>query len=407
MSYAKVKLGGYIDILSGFAFKSKDFTDTGIPVIKIKNVQPPYVTLEDLSYVPNDIAEKSQKFLLQYNDVLIALTGSHINQMASVVGRVARVKYSLPSLLNQRVGKITSKNNALCDIDFVYYYLSQNKVKIQLAREAGGAANQANISPSDVKDLEIPFPCIEIQRRIADILSAYDNLIENNQKQIKLLEEAARRLYKEWFVYLRFPGHETTPVVDGVPEGWEQQSLGRIASVLRRGISPKYDDNGKYFVISQKCIRRSIMDISEVRRESRDYSLELNLQDKDTVICSTGTGTLGRVGQVFGVYQNTTFDSHVTLVRTKEYQNFIYQSIKYQQEFLMGMGRGSTNQQELYRGVIEGLLILVPTQEILNKADNILSAIHDKITALNSQIGLLVEARDRLLPKLMSGEIEV
>jgi type I restriction enzyme S subunit len=407
MSYAKVKLGGYIDILSGFTFKSKDFTDTGIPVIKIKNVQPPYVTLEDLSYVPNDIAEKSQKFLLQYNDVLIALTGSHINQMASVVGRVARVKYSLPSLLNQRVGKITSKNNALCDIDFVYYYLSQNKVKIQLAREAGGAANQANISPSDVKDLEIPFPCIEIQRRIADILSAYDNLIENNQKQIKLLEEAARRLYKEWFVDLRFPGHETTPVVDGVPEGWEQQSLGRIASVLRRGISPKYDDNGKYFVISQKCIRRSIMDISEVRRESRDYSLELNLQDKDTVICSTGTGTLGRVGQVFGVYQNTTFDSHVTLVRTKEYQNFIYQSIKYQQEFLMGMGRGSTNQQELYRGVIEGLLILVPTQEILNKADNILSAIHDKITALNSQIGLLVEARDRLLPKLMSGEIEV
>lgn len=407
MSYAKVELGGYIDILSGFTFKSKDFTDTGIPVIKIKNVQPPYVTLEDLSYVPNDIAEKSQKFLLQYNDVLIALTGSHINQMASVVGRVARVKYSLPSLLNQRVGKITSKNNALCDIDFVYYYLSQNKVKIQLAREAGGAANQANISPSDVKDLEIPFPCIEIQRRIADILSAYDNLIENNQKQIKLLEEAARRLYKEWFVDLRFPGHETTPVVDGVPEGWEQQSLGRIASVLRRGISPKYDDNGKYFVISQKCIRRSIMDISEVRRESRDYSLELNLQDKDTVICSTGTGTLGRVGQVFGVYQNTTFDSHVTLVRTKEYQNFIYQSIKYQQEFLMGMGRGSTNQQELYRGVIEGLLILVPTQEILNKADNILSAIHDKITALNSQIGLLVEARDRLLPKLMSGEIEV
>lgn len=91
MSYTTVKLGEYIDILSGFAFKSKDFIDTGIPVIKIKNVQPPYVTLEDLSYVSDDIAEKNQKFLLQYNDVLIALTGSHINQMASVVGRIARV----------------------------------------------------------------------------------------------------------------------------------------------------------------------------------------------------------------------------------------------------------------------------------------------------------------------------
>ena len=109
MSYATVKLGEYIDILSGFAFKSKDFTDTGIPVIKIKNVQPPYVTLEDLSYVPNDIAENSQKFLLRYNDVLIALTGSHINQMASVVGRIARVKYSLPSLLINVLGKLHLK----------------------------------------------------------------------------------------------------------------------------------------------------------------------------------------------------------------------------------------------------------------------------------------------------------
>ena len=195
--------------------------------------------------------------------------------------------------------------------------------------------------------------------------------------------------------------------MDGVPEGWGKQSLGEIASILRRGISPKYDNNGKYVVISQKCIRQSIMDISEARRESKEYLPELNLQDKDTVICSTGTGTLGRVGQVFGVYPDTTFDSHVTLIRTEEYQNFIYQSIKYQQEFLMGMGRGSTNQQELYRGVIEGLQLLVPTQEILNKAENMFSAIHDKITSLNTQIIALVEARDRLLPKLMSGKLEV
>ena len=193
-------------------------------------------------------------------------------------------------------------------------------------------------------------------------------------------------------------------VRDNVPDGWEQRSLGDVASILRRGISPKYDDNGKYLVISQKCIRQSIMDIREARRESKEYTPELNLQDKDTVICSTGTGTLGRVGQVFGAYPDTTFDSHVTLVRTEQYPNFFYQAIKHQQDFLMGMGRGSTNQQELYRGVIEGLQLLIPTQKILNRAENMLSAIHDKITTLNSQIGLLVEARDRLLPKLMSGE---
>ena len=149
------------------------------------------------------------------------------------------------------------------------------------------------------------------------------------------------------------------------------------------------------------------MDISEARRESKEYEPKLNLQDKDTVICSTGTGTLGRVGQVFGAYPDTTFDSHVTLVRTERYSNFFYQAIKHQKDFLMGMGRGSTNQQVLYRGVIEGLQLLISPQETLNKAENMLSEIHDKITTLNPQMGLLVEVRDRLLPKLMSGEIEV
>ena len=238
-------------------------------------------------------------------------------------------------------------------------------------------------------------------------MAGYDDLIENNQKQIKLLEEAAQRLYKEWFVDLRFPGHETTPIVDGIPQGWERMVLSEVTSVLKRGISPKYSDNGKYSVINQKCIRSSIMDISESRRQEKEYAPTLNLQDSDTVICSTGTGTLGRVGRVYGDYPNTTFDSHVTLVRAKENPNYIYHVVKSQQEYLMGMGRGSTNQQELYRDVIERLVVLCPSQDILLKADRVLNAIHCKIKAVYLQNNLLVESRDRLLPKLMSGELEV
>ena len=200
MSYPTEKLGKYIDILSGFAFKSKDFSNTGVPVIKIKNITPPYVSLEDVTYVPNDIATQQKKFQVHYGDILIALTGSHINQMASVVGRIAKVNFFDKALLNQRVGKIYIVDDTSCNLDYVYYFLSQEKVKIELASKAGGAANQANISPTDVKNLQIPFPSKAIQDRIADILLAYDNLIENNQKQIKLLEEAAQRIYKEWFV---------------------------------------------------------------------------------------------------------------------------------------------------------------------------------------------------------------
>ena len=124
MEYPLDKLGKHIDILSGFAFKSTDFVSAGIPVIKIKNITPPSVSLDDLSYVTREIAQQQAKFQLKRGDVLIALTGSHINQMASVVGRVARVRYDDITLLNQRVGKVIITNPKDMNLDYVYYFLS-------------------------------------------------------------------------------------------------------------------------------------------------------------------------------------------------------------------------------------------------------------------------------------------
>ena len=236
---------------------------------------------------------------------------------------------------------------------YLYYFMNTDFIKESMVRSMVGATGRQRVNNDVFSRLDVTFPNIEIQRRIAEILSTYDDLIENNRKQIKLLEEAAQRLYKEWFVDLRFPGHENTKITDGVPEGWHKTTLAEIAAIIKRGISPKYADDGKYTVINQKCIRGSVMDITESRKQEKQYELTLNIQDCDTVICSTGTGTLGRVGQIYGDYPNTTFDSHVTLVRAKENPNFMYHVIKNQQEFLMGMGRGSTNQQELYRNVIE------------------------------------------------------
>lgn len=409
MKFEAQPLGKYIDIVSGYAFKSKDFVSSGIPIIKIKNITPPEVSLDDLSYIPVEIANSLPKFELNRGNVLIALTGSHINQMASVVGRVARVKYYTRSMLNQRVGKIVVNDETLCDLNYVYYYLSQEQVKISLARKAGGAANQANISPSDVKGLNIPFPSIEIQHHIADTLSAYYNLIENNQKQINLLEEAAMRLYKEWFVNLRFPGHENIPIVDGVPEGWNVVIVKDVSSLLRRGISPEYNDKGKSTVISQKCIRQFMVDLSNARLQDKDFSNEMKLSDGDVVICSTGTGTLGRVGQIFGDVGQCTFDSHVTLVRANKKigKNYLGQALKMQQSYFENMGKGSTNQTELSKIVVETVPILIPNSDILNQFEDCVQAMRAKMTNCNRAINVLQQARDKLLPKLMSGEIEV
>lgn len=294
----------------------------------------------------------------------------------------------------------------ISDVRFVKYCFDMLQ---RDCKQISQGTAQDNLSWQKLSTIKFPAPPIEIQSRIADILSAYDDLIENNRKQIKLLEEAAQRLYKEWFVDLRFPGYEHTKIVDGVPEGWEKKSVSSISSVLRRGISPKYNDQGNYTVINQKCIRQTVVLFDEARKQEKIYPEELNLQDSDTVICSTGAGTLGRVGQVFGNYDNTTFDSHVTLIRAKKEigQQYLFQSLKFNQSYFTDMGKGSTNQLELNRETIQNLAVFIPTKDIINRFELLAQALHDKITMLSNEIIRLQESRDRLLPKLMSGEMKI
>ena len=402
MKWGKVKVGDCCEVTSSKRIFFSEYVDSGVPFYRSKEIiessngqaisEPLFISQEKYDEIKNHFG------VPQSGDMLLTSVGT------IGVPYIVREK----DYFYFKDGNLTWFRNFSDELDskYLYFWVKSSEGQSILNNTTIGSSQKA-LTIASLKGLEIPCPPSPVQKRIVEFLAGYDDLIENNQKQIKLLEEAAQRLYKEWFVDLRFPGHETTPIVDGIPQGWERMVLSEVTSVLKRGISPKYSDNGKYSVINQKCIRSSIMDISESRRQEKEYEPTLNLQDSDTVICSTGTGTLGRVGRVYGDYPNTTFDSHVTLVRAKENPNYIYHVVKSQQEYLMGMGRGSTNQQELYRDVIERLVVLCPSQDILLKADRVLNAIHCKIKAVYLQNNLLVESRDRLLPKLISGELEV
>ena len=423
MKYPMDKLGSHIDILSGFAFKSSDFIGSGIPVIKIKNITPPSVTLEDLSFVSEEIAEQQTKFILNFDDVLIALTGSHINQMASVVGRVARVKYNVPSLLNQRVGKITVLNPAESNIDYIYYYLSQDSVKIKLASKAGGAANQANISPTDIKNLIIPFPDIAIQNKIACILSAYDNLIESNQKQIKLLEEAAQRLYKEWFIDLRFPGHESTPIHDGVPEGWERKS---VEECLQMHINGGW---GKESPEAKNCIPGRVIrgtDINDVKAGNLNdiplrYHTENDVRKKalrqEDIIFELSNGNLANIGRTLFVDDlllqycgnPTICASFCKLFRPVDRLHALMlcweiQDMQASSRMLPYKKHGANGINNFdFDGFLQHELLIPVNLEFVKPFDLVMQ----KESVIQHELMLLAEARDRLLPKLMSGEIEV
>ncbi len=373
---------------------------TGVPFVTISNITSTnQFDFSDTMFVPQDYYDRlDSKRKAQKGDVLYSVVGSF--------GIPVYIKENIPFVFQRHIA-ILRPNETLLP-QFLYYTMLSRDFYMMADAAAIGAA-QRTVSLSALRNMKIAVPSMETQQKIVDILSTYDDLIENNQKQIKLLEEAAQRLYKEWFVDLRFPGHETTPIVDGVPEGWHESTVDDCSCILRRGISPKYSEDGPSIVINQKCIRQSVVDLNEARKQEKLFLPEMNLIDSDTVICSTGAGTLGRVGQIFGQQPNTTFDSHVTLVRASDIvgKQYLYQFLKSKQQYLQGRGKGSTNQLELNRATIQELVLLIPGAEIRDTFERQAQPIHDQITALTKQIVLLQEARDKLLPKLMSGEIEV
>lgn len=319
-------------------------------------------------------------------------------------GSLSNIQYVTGKFWTVDTCYYTKIDNTIVDPYFLFILLKS----LDLSGFDSGASIPSMTSKT-YYGLKVDIPNIETQKKIASYIKKYDSLIELNTKRIKTLEQMAENLYKEWFVRFRFPGHENAEFENGIPNGWEYKTAADLSSVLQRGISPDYDDEGEYTVISQKCIRTNIMDISESRRQTKAFKPELNLQDADTVICSTGTGTLGRVGRVIGSYPNTTFDSHVTLVRAKKNvsKQFLYGALKNTQTWFMNMGIGSTNQQELYISVIRKTKLLVPTDNLMKDYENIVKPIHDNIGILISDNENLIKQRDLLLPRLMSGKLEV
>ena len=258
------RLGDVCRIVPGFAFKSSDWQTDGIPVVKIKNITGDNaVDLTTTDCVPQSLlTPKLHKFVLVDGDIIVAMTGA-------TAGKVGRVRTNRPLLLNQRVAKIAPTE---ADPNFIWAVVSSQEYQEKFFYLADGAA-QPNMSGGQIEGVEIPLPPLPIQRRIAGILSAYDELIENSQRRIKILESMARALYREWFVHFRFPGHESVPRVPSplgeIPKGWEARRIdealrfdsGRTIKKEERenGNTPVYGANGiiggtANFPMAEKCI---------------------------------------------------------------------------------------------------------------------------------------------------------
>ena len=245
---------------------------------------------------------------------------------------------------------------------------------------------QDNLSWKKLSTIKFPCPPLEVQNRIATILSRYDSLIENYQKQIKLLEEAAQRLYKERFVDLHFPGHENTKIIDGVPEGWTPSKLGQLAEFKR----------GK--TITKKDAVEGTIPVVAGGLEPAYYCNRSNTAER--VITVSGSGANAGFTRM---YFERVWASDCSFVDalTTPFLHFVYCYLKGNKTTIDNMQKGAA-QPHVYAKDINSLEISIPVESILKSFEKNASKYFDTISSLQSQIRLLTEARDRLLPKLLS-----
>jgi type I restriction enzyme, S subunit len=294
--------------------------------------------------------------------------------------------------------------------EFIFYWLKANTYDI-LGIVDEAAHGTKRLQSDRLQKLLVAVPPRQTQDAIVRVLCTYDDLIENNTRRIKILEEMAQMIYREWFVNFHFLGHEKVRMVKSelgpIPEGWSIRSLREMTSCISRGISPTYDESAAGWVINQKCIRDHRLNLGPARKQSKPVPPEKALRKGDILINSTGVGTLGRVAQVHRELVNFTVDSHVSIVRPTRNADYLGEVALQLESSFEAMGVGSTGQTELGRERIAGTTFVCPPDSLQALYADHAQGIHQLSLCLLQKIENLRTTRDLLLPKLISGELSV
>ncbi len=385
------KLGDYVNVINGFAFKSVNFLDIEIeesmPVIKIKNVANGDTNLNGVQY---HLYEKSlSKYVINKGDILITLTGNHPEAMTQVVGDVSKYKLERKSLLNQRVAKIEAKDNITKE--FIYYFLKNDEAHDFLASQSAGSANQANISKTNIESMPVRLPSVCEQIAIVEVLSSLDDKIDLLHRQNKTLEQLAETLFRQWFV-------------EEAEESWE---VGTIEDEFEftMGQSPlgaDLNENGEGIIFYQ-----GRTDFGFRFPTPRIYTTTPTRLAKslDTLI-----SVRAPVGDMNMAFEECCLGRGVAAFRYKHNNNF-YSYTYYKMRSLMQQIKQFEDNGSVFGSIgkedFKKLENIIPRKELIVKFNNEVNPFDDKVLLNTKQIQILSQLRKTLLPKLMSGEIRV
>lgn len=396
MAWEKVKLGDVATSIQTGPFGSQlhqsDYSEIGIPVVMPKDMINGKIIEDSIARVEEKHVERLCRHKVSLGDILYARRGD--------VGKCSLVtKKEIGWLCGTGCLKVSidfSKANP----QFVFYQLQKPETVGWVEKHAVGAT-MLNLNTGILESVPIEIPSLKQQNKIVDILSAYDNLIENNQKQIKLLEEAAQRLYKQWFIDLKYPGHETTPIKDGLPEGWIARTTDDIAEYIN-GFAFKPSDWGEKGlpIIKIKELNDGVS--NDTPRNSGESVPSKNWVKNGDILFSWSATLLAMIWDA----EEGLLNQHLFKVVPKKgcCREFVLQSIKNALDEFQNLTTGST-MKHIQRGKLKEVYVNCPPNHIMRAYEHISEPIRNQILKKKKQIINLRESRDRLLPKLMNGEL--
>ncbi|WP_417137946.1 restriction endonuclease subunit S [Paratractidigestivibacter faecalis] len=402
----RVKLGDVCASIYDGDHSAPPKSKSGIPFITISNINAGdgFIDFSNTAFVPEEYC-KSLKVERKpkRGDVLYSVVGS----------------FGIPSLIKSDEKFVFQRHIAILrpseriDSTYLYYVLKDPNFYHWADAVAIGSA-QRTVTLGQLRNKEIDLPDLETQRRIAGVLSAYDELIENNRKQIKLLEEAAQRLYKDWFVDLNFPGHETTPIHNGLPEGWKMGSLLDIAEVIR-GCSYSSDEiaGGEKMLINLGNLApfggfRTGYEKPFSGKPRPDQAVAKG--DVIMGLTEQATGLAGYAALLPSVPEGSVISADLVKLAPKDSvpSEFIYALLRFGRlsDLISPLANG-TKIKHLRPESLPRAVALLPNVELMRRYAECVGPLYDGIDTCQQQIAAAREARDRLLPKLMTSEIRV
>lgn len=392
MNFKTYTMEDALEVIIDYRGKTPKKSESGIPTLSAKSVKNNHIDYSLCYYIsPDEYKRFMVRGFPKVGDVLLTTEAP--------MGMVARLDRDGVGIA-QRLLTLRGKADVLDNEYLLYFLQSSIGQSLLKARETGTTVT--GIKQAEFRKIQIDIPEIGVQKKIGGFLGLLEQKIELNNKINKNLLEQALAIYKDWFC--------DYALSDGIlPENWKITTIDAISSLVTRGIAPKYDDSSDQIVLNQKCIRDHTIDISLSRRHLPKKINEKWISKGDLLINSTGTGTLGRVAQVWFEANNMTVDSHVTIVRPKDpiLQSYIgFWGLSHESE-IEAQHTGSTGQTELPRDRVKAMELPLPDEDTLSKFNELVIPMTSTVISNQEENDRLSQLRDALLPKLMSGELDV